>query len=236
MTKSDPHGTAEALRELLGPADRGAGRAWGTMLQGAGLGADDYRADRLRDHPRDVTGDPDLLNLTRPDVVLRDPPPVPGRGRGHHHHQHVHRHQHRPGRLRAAVAVREMNLAGARLARQAADEAGGRFVAGSVGPLNVTLSLSPRVDDPAYRAVGFDEVYAAYAEQIGGAGRGRRRPAADRDDLRHAERQGGDRGRPRRGAAAAAVDLGHDRGPQRADAVRADGRGVLARRSSTPSR
>ena len=59
-----------------------------------------------------------------------------------------------------------MNLAGARLARQAADEAPGRFVAGSVGPLNVTLSLSPRVDDPAFRQVSYDEVRAAYAEQI----------------------------------------------------------------------
>src|SRR5439155_9104493 len=62
--------------------------------------------------------------------------------------------------------VREMNLRGAELARQAADEAGGRFVAGSIGPLNVTLSLSPRVEDPAYRAVSFDEVRASYAEQI----------------------------------------------------------------------
>src|SRR3984957_13111913 len=59
-----------------------------------------------------------------------------------------------------------MNVQGARLARQGAAEAGGRFVAGSVGPLNVTLSLSPRVEDPAYRAVSFDEVYAAYAEQM----------------------------------------------------------------------
>ena len=59
-----------------------------------------------------------------------------------------------------------MNVEGARLARQAADEAGGRFVAGSLGPLNVTLSLSPRVDEPAYRAVSFDDVVAAYAEQI----------------------------------------------------------------------
>ena len=58
-----------------------------------------------------------------------------------------------------------MNVAGARLAREAADEAGG-FVAGSVGPLNVTLSLSPNVDDPAYRAVTFDDVHAAYAEQM----------------------------------------------------------------------
>ena len=58
-----------------------------------------------------------------------------------------------------------MNVAGARLARQAADEVGG-FVAGSIGPLNVTLSMSPRVDDAAYRAVTFDQVREAYAEQI----------------------------------------------------------------------
>ena len=54
--------------------------------------------------------------------------------------------------------VRDMNVEGARLARQAADEAGGKFVAGSIGPLNVTLSLSPRVEDPAYRAVSFEQV------------------------------------------------------------------------------
>ena len=64
-----------------------------------------------------------------------------------------------------------MNLAGARLARAAADEWEAkteqpRFVAGSVGPLNVSLSLSPKVDDPAYRTATFDEVAEAYAEQI----------------------------------------------------------------------
>ncbi len=59
-----------------------------------------------------------------------------------------------------------MNLEAVRLARQAADEAGGRYVAGSIGPLNVTLSLSPRVDDPSFRPVSFDQVRAAYAEQI----------------------------------------------------------------------
>jgi 5-methyltetrahydrofolate--homocysteine methyltransferase len=136
------------------------------MLQGAGLTAADYRGERLRDHPHDVTGDPDLLNLTRPDVILD-----------------VHRQYLAAGAditttntftatsigqsdYRLQPLVREMNLAGAQLARQSADEAGGRFVAGSVGPLNVTLSLSPRVEDPAYRAVSFDQVYAAYAEQI----------------------------------------------------------------------
>jgi 5-methyltetrahydrofolate--homocysteine methyltransferase len=142
--------------------------AWGTMLQGAGLSAADYRGGLFRDHPRDVTGDPDVLNLTRPDVVLD-----------------VHRQYLAAGAditttntftatsigqadYGLEAAVRDMNLAGARLARQAADEASRpAYVAGSVGPLNVTLSLSPRVDDPAYRTVDFDRVYAAYAEQIG---------------------------------------------------------------------
>ena len=136
------------------------------MLQGAGLTAADYRLDGYENHPIDVTGDPDLLNLTRPDVILD-----------------VHRQYLAAGAditttntftatsigqsdYGLQALVREMNLSGARLARQAADEAGGRFVAGSIGPLNVTLSLSPRVEDPAYRAVTFDEVRDAYAEQI----------------------------------------------------------------------
>ena len=158
--------SARALRELLGRRVVVLDGAWGTMLQGAQLTAADYRGDRFLEHSRDVTGDPDLLNLTRPDVVLD-----------------VHRQYLTAGAditttntfTATSIGqadygleghVREMNLRGAQLARQAADEFGGRFVAGSIGPLNVTLSLSPRVDDPAYRAVTFDDVRAAYAEQI----------------------------------------------------------------------
>lgn len=157
---------ARALRELLGQRILVLDGAWGTMLQGASLTPDDYRGDRFLDHPRDVTGDPDLLNLTRPDVILD-----------------IHRQYLAAGADITTTntftatsigqadyglesLVREMNLRAAQLARQAADEAGGRFVAGSIGPLNVTLSLSPRVEDPAYRAVSFDEVRATYAEQI----------------------------------------------------------------------
>jgi len=147
--------------------------AWGTVLQGAALTPADYRGELFLDHPRDVTGDPDVLNLTRPDVVLD-----------------IHRRYLAAGAditttntftatsigqadYGLEAAVRDMNLAGARLARQAADEAGhAAYVAGSVGPLNVTLSLSPRVDDPAYRTVDFDRIYAAYAEQIGALAEG----------------------------------------------------------------
>jgi 5-methyltetrahydrofolate--homocysteine methyltransferase len=156
----------QALRDLLDQRVAVLDGAWGTMLQGAGLTPEDYRGDRFTEHTHDVTGDPDLLNLTRPDVILD-----------------VHRQYLAAGADITTTntftatsigqadyglqsLVREMNVEGARLAREAADEFGGRFVAGSIGPLNVTLSLSPRVEDPAYRAVLFDEVRAAYAEQI----------------------------------------------------------------------
>jgi 5-methyltetrahydrofolate--homocysteine methyltransferase len=155
------------LRELMAERIVILDGAWGTMLQGAKLTPDDYLGDMIGEHhPKDVTGDPDLLNLTRPDLILD-----------------VHRQYLAAGAditttntftatsigqadYGLEALVRDMNVRGAQLARQAADEAGGKFVAGSVGPLNVTLSLSPRVDDPAYRAVTFDQVKAAYAEQI----------------------------------------------------------------------
>ena len=158
--------SADAIRDLLDQRILVLDGAWGTMLQGAGLRPQDYRGGRFRDHPQDLTGDPDLLNLTRPDVVLD-----------------IHRRYLTAGAdimtTNTFTATRigqadygleglipEINLAGARLARQAADEAGGRLVAGSVGPLNVTLSLSPRVDDPAFRTASFDQVRSAYAEQM----------------------------------------------------------------------
>src|SRR6187399_3467101 len=136
------------------------------MLQRAGLEDADYRGERFAGHPRDVAGDPDLLNLTRPDVVLD-----------------IHRRYLAAGADITTTntftatsigqadygledAVYDMNVAGAKLARQAVDEVDGRFVAGSVGPLNVTLSLSPKVDDPAFRAVTFDRVRETYEEQI----------------------------------------------------------------------
>jgi 5-methyltetrahydrofolate--homocysteine methyltransferase len=140
--------------------------AWGTMLQGAGLTPQDYRGERFRDHPRDLTGDPDLLNLTRPDLVLDIHRQYLAAGADITTTNTFTATGISQGDYGLQDSVREMNLAGARLARQAADEAGGRFVAGAIGPLNVTLSLSPKVDDPAFRSVGFDQVRDAYAEQI----------------------------------------------------------------------
>ena len=139
--------------------------AWGVLLQGRGLEESDFRSERFKDHDRDVKGDPDLLNLSRPDIVTS-----------------IHDAYFEAGADITTTntftatsigqadyglqdAVRDMNLEGARLARESADRHGG-LVAGSLGPLNVTLSLSPKVDDPSFRTVDFDQVYTAYAEQI----------------------------------------------------------------------
>ena len=155
------------LRERIAVLDG----SWGVLIQREVKGEEAYRGERFKDHPRDVAGDPDLLNLTRPEVVLD-----------------IHRKYFAAG---ADIATTntftattigqadygledhayEMNVEGARLARQAADEVGG-FVAGSVGPLNVTLSLSPRVDDPAFRTHTFDQLRDVYADQIRGLAEG----------------------------------------------------------------
>ena len=155
----------DKLEAILGERIAVLDGSWGVLIQREVRGEEAYRGERFRHHPRDVAGDPDLLNLTQPEIV-RD----------------IHRSYFEAGADIASTntftATRigqadyaledyaaEMSLAGARIAREVADEFGG-LVAGSVGPLNVTLSLSPKVEDAAYRAVTFDEVVATYAEQM----------------------------------------------------------------------
>jgi 5-methyltetrahydrofolate--homocysteine methyltransferase len=156
----------QLLRERIAVLDG----SWGVLLQGKGLADEDYRGERFASHPRDIKGDPDVLNITRPDVI-----------------ESIHRAYFEAGADISTTntftatsigqadygledAVVDMNLEGARIARRVADELSTperpRFVAGSVGPLNVTLSLSPKVEDPSFRAVTFDEVAEAYAGQI----------------------------------------------------------------------
>ena len=137
--------------------------AWGTMLHGAGLTREDYEGTRFQGHEIDVTGDPDLLNLTRPDLVRSIHDRYLAAGADITTTNTFTATSIGQADYGLEGAVYEMNLAGARVAREAA---GDRFVAGSVGPLNVALSLSPKADDPSYRAKSFDEVKAAYAEQF----------------------------------------------------------------------
>ncbi len=136
----------------------------GVLLQRKGLSEEGFRGERFRNHPKLLRNDADVLCLTQPEVVTE-----------------VHRAYLEAGAdiittntftaTRVSQAdygledyVYEMNLAGARLARQAADRFEDRFVAGSLGPTNVTLSLSPRVEDPSYRDVTFDQLRDGYAE------------------------------------------------------------------------
>ena len=144
----------------------------GVLIHRRGLSEEEYRGERYSGHPRDVKGDPDLLNLTQPDVVAEIHDAYFGAGADIATTNTFTATRIGQADYGLEGAAAEMSLEGARLARRAADEWTARtpekprFVAGSVGPLNVTLSLSPRVEDAAYRGVTFDEVRGAYEEQI----------------------------------------------------------------------
>ena len=146
--------------------------AMGTKIQQYGLGEADFRGDRFNDIPGQLKGNNDMLSLTRPDVIAD-----------------IHRAYLAVGadiittntfssqRISQAdyhleEAAYDMALAGARIARQAADEFSTddkpRFVAGSIGPTNKTCSMSPDVSDPAARDLDYDTLLAAYEEQMDG--------------------------------------------------------------------
>lgn len=146
--------------------------AMGTMIQQYNLSEADFRGERFKDIPGQLKGNNDMLCLTRPDVI-----------------EEIHRKYLEAGadiietNTFNATSVsmadyhmqpycREINLAAARLARKVADEFTAktpgkpRFVAGSVGPTNKTCSMSPDVNNPAFRALTFDELADAYREQM----------------------------------------------------------------------
>ncbi|MEI6323194.1 MAG: methionine synthase [bacterium] len=146
--------------------------AMGTMIQRHPLTEEDFRGKRFKGHSHDLKGNNDLLSITRPDII-----------------KGIHRAYFEAGSDIVETntfstttvsqadygledAVREINLAGAKVAREAAEEfmaahPGKRvYVAGSVGPTNRTASMSPDVNNPGYRAVHFDGLVIAYAEQI----------------------------------------------------------------------
>jgi len=148
--------------------------AMGTMVQRYRLTEADTRGDRFRDHPQDLKGNTDVLVLTRPDVISRIHEAYLDAGADIVETNSFGATRIVQSEYRLGDLAYEMNVAAARLARSAADAAAARtpgkprFVAGSIGPLNRMLSMSPRVSDPAYRAVTFAEVQGAYAEQVRG--------------------------------------------------------------------
>src|SRR5437588_6536350 len=140
--------------------------AWGVLLQSRGLTESDFRGERFANHPRDVKNDPDLLNLTHPAIVREVHDAYFAAGADITTTNTFTATSIGQADYGLEDAVYDLNVAGARIAREAAGPE--RFVAGSVGPLNVTLSLSPRVDDPAYRTHSLDQIVESYAEQIRG--------------------------------------------------------------------
>ena len=163
-----------AIQDLLRTRILVLDGAMGTMIQRHKFSEADYRGARFADYPSPLQGNNDLLTLTQPESILE-----------------IHRQYFEAGAdiaetntfssTSVAMAdydmqdlVYELNLEAAKLAKKAADEYTQktpdkpRYVAGSIGPTNKTASMSPDVNDPAYRAISFDELKDAYYEQIKG--------------------------------------------------------------------
>jgi 5-methyltetrahydrofolate--homocysteine methyltransferase len=162
--------SADQLQELLEQRIAILDGAMGTMIQGYGLDEAAYRGEVFRDHPIPLRGAMDLLQITQPRVI-----------------EDIHYAFARAGAdivetntfsgtsvamadYQLEHAVREINLAGAAVARRAmeratAEDGKPRWVAGSVGPTTKTASLSPNVNDPGFRAITFRELVTTFREQ-----------------------------------------------------------------------
>ncbi len=144
--------------------------AMGTMIQSYGLEEADYRGQRFADFDRDVKGNNDLLNLTRPEIVGEIHTSFLDAGADIIETNTFNSTSISQADYEMQDLVRELNLEGARIAREAADAAAARtpdrprWVAGALGPTNRTASISPDVDNPGFRNTSFDELRAAYRE------------------------------------------------------------------------
>jgi len=145
--------------------------AWGVMIQREDLSEADFRGDRFAGHSHLQKGNNDLLILTRPDIVADLHDAYYAAGADISETNTFSSTTIAQADYGLEEAVRDLNYEGARIARQVADRwtekepHKPRFVAGAIGPTNRTLSISPDVNDPGYRAVSFDEVYDAYKHQ-----------------------------------------------------------------------
>jgi len=162
------------IREILKDRILVLDGAMGSLIQEYKLSDADYRGEKFKDFPHEVKGNNDMLSITKPEVI-----------------KEIHAKYFDAGAdiaetntfsgTSVAMAdyhmedyVYELNYQSAKIAREAADEftaknpSKPRFVAGSIGPTNRTLSLSPDVNDPGFRAITFDELVEAYYEQIQG--------------------------------------------------------------------
>ncbi len=146
--------------------------SWGVMIQKRGLEEADYRGERFRTAPGELRGNNDLLCITRPDIILELHDAYFGAGADISETNTFSATTIAQAEYGMEAAVWDINFEGAKLARASADAWTAkephkpRFVAGSIGPLPVMLSMSSDVNDPGARKVTFEQVYEAYAEQV----------------------------------------------------------------------
>ena len=148
--------------------------AMGTMIQRYTLTEEDFRGERFKDHPCDVKGNNDLLNITRPDIIKTIHLEYLASGADIIETNTFSTQRISMADYQMEDLSYEMSFEGARVAKEAVNEFMATnpdrkcFVAGAIGPTNRTLSMSPNVNDPGFRAVYFDELEAAYYEQVRG--------------------------------------------------------------------
>lgn len=148
--------------------------AMGTMIQRYQLTENDFRGERFKNHPCDVQGNNDLLNITRPDIIKAIHAAYLSVGADIIETNTFSTQRISLADYQMESLAYELSFEGARLAKEVATEFTRnsphkpRFVAGAIGPTNRTASLSPDVNDPGYRAVTFDDLAEAYYEQIRG--------------------------------------------------------------------
>jgi 5-methyltetrahydrofolate--homocysteine methyltransferase len=146
--------------------------SWGVMIQKRGLAEADYRGEAFKDAPGELKGNNDVLCVTRPDIIADLHDQYFAAGADISETNTFSATSIAQAEYGLQAAVRDINLQGARIAREVADRWTARephkprFVAGSIGPLPVMLSMSSDVNDPGARKVTFEQVYEAYSEQV----------------------------------------------------------------------
>lgn len=152
--------------------------AMGTMIQEYKLSESDYRGSQFQDASDDQKGNNDLLSITQADIIREIHSNFLSAGADIIETNTFNANPISQADYNLQDQTYNLNLASAKVARDVADEFTKknpdkpRFVAGAIGPTNKTLSLSPDVEDPGYRAITFDALADAYTEQIRGLGNG----------------------------------------------------------------
>ncbi len=146
--------------------------AMGTMIQRHTLSEEDFRGERFKDHDHSLKGNNDLLSLTQPEIIKSIHAAYYEAGADIAETNTFSSTSIAQADYNLQVAVYDLNFQSAKIAREVADDftrqnpEKPRFVAGSIGPTNRTASISPDVNDPGFRAITFEELRAAYFEQV----------------------------------------------------------------------